>query len=447
MGRITFNILMAAAWTIIAGTVNAQTTEQLPSRTATTQPFLFGSEAINSAVESTLSLSPTSTSRQGEEEDPNGFRVFWNNGLRMETNDGRFQVQFGGRIMYDWTFWVHASGWVEDSVGPLLNGTEFRRARLFVQGYLYERVEFKAQYDFAGGKIVAKDLYLGIRHSKYGFRVGHMKEPSGLEILTSSKYITFVERSLPTLFDAERNSGFLLHGNVIDGKFNYGIGVFRETDDSLIGDLPSRYNVTGRFAGALLDRDGRVFHAGASFSFQNGDGANRSFRAQPEAHLSPRFISSAIPTNAAIIVGLETAVLAGPFSVQGEWKMASFDSPYPGDPVFSGWYGYASWFLTGEIRNYSASGFGRTSPKRNFLDGSSGTGAFELAARYSTLDLSVDGVVKPAVLGPGTRLDNLTLALNWYLNPLVVVKHNFIHADIEDIGMTLAFLWRAQVEF
>ena len=446
MGRIIFNILIAATWTIIAGSINAQTTEQLPPRTATTQPFLFRSEAINSAVESALHLSRTSSSRQDEEEDPNGFRVSWNNGLRMETNDGRFQVRFGGRTMYDWTFWGDGSE-VEDSVGSLLNGTEFRRARIFVQGYLYERVEFKAQYDFAGGEIVAKDLYLGIRHSKYGFRVGHMKEPSGLEILTSSKYITFVERSLPTLFDAERNSGFLLHGNVIDGKFNYGIGVFRETDDALIGDLPSRYNVTGRFAGALLNRDDRVFHAGASFSFQNGDGAWRSFKARPEAHLSPRFISSTIPTNAAIIVGLETAVLAGPFSVQGEWKMASFDSPETDDPVFSGWYAYASWFLTGEIRNYSASGFGRASPTRNFLDGTGGTGAFEVAARYSTLDLSVDGEVRAAVLGPGTRLDNLTLALNWYLNPLVVVKHNFIHADIEDVGRTLAFLWRAQVEF
>lgn len=107
MGRIIFNILVAATWTIIAGAVNAQTTEQLPPRTATTQPFLFGSEAINSAVESALRLSRTSSSRQDEEEDPNGFRVFWNNGLRMETNDGRFQVRLGGRTMYDWTFW----GW------------------------------------------------------------------------------------------------------------------------------------------------------------------------------------------------------------------------------------------------------------------------------------------------------------------------------------------------
>ena len=445
--RIISSALVAAAWAMIAGSANAQTTEQLPIRNANTQPFLLGPEAINVAVKSALGVSRVCTSPQDEEEDPNGFRVFWNNGLRMDTNDGRFQVRLGGRTMYDWTFWVHASRLVEDSVGSLLNGTEFRRARLFVHGYLYERVEFKVQYDFAGGKIVAKDLYLGIRHSKYGFRVGHMKEPSGLEILTSSKYITFVERSLPTLFDAERNSGFLLHGNVIDGRFNYGIGVFRETDDALIGDLPNRYNVTGRFAGALLNRDDRVFHAGGSFSFQNGDGANRSFEAPPEAHLSPRFISSTIPTYTATIVGLETAVLAGPFSVQGEWKMASFDSPEAGDPVFSGWYAYASWFLTGESRNYRASGFSHTSPKRNFLDDSGGIGAFELALRYSTLDLSVDGVVKPAVLGPGTRLDNLTVALNWYLNPLVVVKHNFIHADIENIGKTTAFLWRAQVEF
>jgi len=59
----------------------------------------------------------------------------------------------------------------------------------------------------------------------------------------------------------------------------------------------------------------------------------------------------------------------------------------------------------------------------------------------------VDGVGGLLRQRPGTQLDNLTVALNWYVNPLVVVKHNFIHANIEDIGKTLAFLWRAQVEF
>ena len=447
--RSSIRFLLAVTTCVASfDSATAQTAKQKPPRKNATQTVTLKPSVIDVVKDSALGLSATSPALDHENEDSKGFRVFWNDGLRMETNDDRFQVRIGGRMMYDWTFWGDDTELRDDVSGPLLNGTEFRRARLFVQGYLYEQIEFKAQYDFAGGKVSAKDVYLGIRHSKYGLRLGHMKEPSGLEILTSSKYITFVERSLPTLFDAERNSGVLLHGNVIDGRFNYGVGVFRETNGALIGDLPSRYNVTGRFSGSVMNRDGRILHAGASFSFQGGSGGDRAFKARPEAHLSPRFISSIkVPTDSATIIGLETAVLTGPFSAQGEWKLASFDSPATSDPIFSGWYAYGSYFLTGESRNYSRSIFGRTTPRNNFLDGSGGLGAFEVAARYSMLDFNVDGIDKLGGLPTGTRLENLTMALNWYWNPLTVIKFNFIHADVQDVGTVWAFLWRGQLEF
>lgn len=390
-----------------------------------------------------------SYAQEAEAEDPNGFKVFWRDGLYMETNDGRFQFHIGGRIQYDWLLWGDDAEVAESLGGPILDGTEFRRARIFVQGYVYENIEYKMQFDFAGGEVAIKDLYFGIRHPTFGFRMGHMKEPFSLEELNSSKYITFIERGLPAVFDSERNSGFMLHGNVIGGNFTYGVGVFRDTGNDGIGVKRDGYDLSGRFAGALVNRnEGRsIIHLGGSAVFQNSDGSNRVFSQRPEIHLSPRFISSGvIPTEGVAVIGVEGAVVAGSFSAQAEWKVAPVESEETGDPTFSGWYAYGSYFLTGESRAYRNSLFQRLRPRRNFLD-NGGLGAFEIAARYSTLDLTAAGIDTSEALIQGTRLDNVTFALNWYWNPMTVMKFNVIRADIDQIGNIWAFLWRGQLEF
>ena len=386
---------------------------------------------------------------QAQDDDPGGVKIFWSDGLRMETNDGRFLFRLGGRMQYDWVAWGDDSDVADAVAAPILDGSEFRRARLFAQGYLYEKIEYKLQFDFAGGEVAIKDLYFGFRHPTFGFRVGHTKEPFSLEELTSSNYITFIERALISVFDSERNAGFLLHGDVIGGAFNYGVGVFRETGDDGVGTDPGRYNFTGRFAGALRNEDeGRsVVHVGASFTIQNDNGDDRVFVQQPEIHLAPPFISSGpIPTDRVSVIGLETAVVAGSFSLQAEWKVAPIRSTESGDPQLEGWYAYGSYFLTGESRAYRSTGFQRLRPFRNFLD-NGGLGAWELAARYSTLDLAPRGIDNADAPIKGTRLDNLTFALNWYWNPMTLMRFNLIRADIHDHDNIWAFLWRGQLEF
>lgn len=391
------------------------------------------------------------TQEDGEaQEDSGDVRVFWRDGLRMETDDGRFQLRFGGRVQYDWVFWGDDAE-VADAVAlPITDGTEFRRIRFFVQGVVDERFEYKAQLDFAGGEVAVKDLYFGIRHPTYGFRMGHMKEPFGLEEMTSSKYLTFIERGLPVVFGSQRNSGFLLHGNVLGGDFNYGVGVFRDTGDDGIGIGRDAYNVTGRFAGAVIDNaaaGGDIVHLGASGLLQNGDGSLRLFTQRPEVHLSPPFISTgAIPVEHASVLALEGAWLRGPWSAQAEYKLAAVRSEETGDPTFAGWYLYGSYFITGESRAYRNAVFHRVRPQRNFLE-DGGLGAFEVAARYSGLDLGADGIDKTDDPIQGTRLDDVTLALNWYWNPLMVMRFNAIHADIDEIGSIWAFVWRGQVAF
>lgn len=78
-------------------------------------------------------------------------------------------------------------------------------------------------------------------------------------------------------------------------------------------------------------------------------------------------------------------------------------------------------------------------PKRNFLK-EGGLGAWEVAARFSHLDLNDEGII-------GGRLNNVTVGLNWYLNPNMRVMWNFVYADRDDVGDASIFQMRAQIDF
>ena len=86
-----------------------------------------------------------------------------------------------------------------------------------------------------------------------------------------------------------------------------------------------------------------------------------------------------------------------------------------------------AWFITGEVRKFSGKtvAWGRTKPKANFWTGEGGKGAWEIAFRYSTIDLTDAGVV-------GGEQDTMTFGVNWYWNPNVRMVFNYIYADITD---------------
>ena len=91
------------------------------------------------------------------------------------------------------------------------------------------------------------------------------------------------------------------------------------------------------------------------------------------------------------------------------------------------------------VNRTSTGAFDRIRPLHNYGK-EGGTGAWELAARLSYLNLNDDGV-------EGGRLRDLTLGVNWYLNPSVRTMWNYILADPSEGGDLNAFLWRLQVAF
>ncbi len=372
----------------------------------------------------------------------------WKDGLRLDSNDGSVKLKVGGRIQHDYAYFAE-DGDIERRLGADFgDGTEFRRARLYFSGTIYDDIDFKVQYDFAGGDADFKDVYMGLKKVPYvgSVRVGQFKEPFSLEELTSSNYVTFMERSLVNTFAPGRNVGVMFHDTLLDKRMTWAAGVFRQTDSFGDGIGGRDYNVTARLTGLpWYEDDGKkLLHLGVAYTHQNYEDDTIRFRARPEAHLSPRLADTGtFSAEYGDFIGAEAALVHGPLSVQGEYVHSFIEgrSPWIGDPNFWAASVQASYFLTGEHRPYKTSTgtFDRVRPLRNFgKDG--GPGAWELAARVSYLNLNDDGV-------DGGRLRDLTVGLNWYLNPSVRTMWNYVLADPSDGGDVSAFMWRFQVAF
>ncbi len=380
------------------------------------------------------------------EKSPTDFRVFWKEGLNLATEDGNFKLKIGGRIQNDW-IWISEDNDIKTNIGEQEDGTEFRRARMYISGLINGNVEFKAQYDFAGGDADFKDVYIGLTDLPFGgVRVGHFKEPFSLEELTSSKYLTFLERALPNAFAPSRNTGLMFHGNALansDPRMTWAVGIFRDTPDD--GDIrdDGGYNVTTRLTWLPWYNDGgtSMLHLGAAYSHRNPNDDSARFSARPEAHLTDRFVdTSAFDSDDVDLAGLEAAWVSGPMSIQGEYVFANADIASSAD--FHGYYAQISYFLTGEYRRYKPTegAFSRVKPKQNYSYKEGGLGAWEVAFRYSGLDLSDSGIT-------GGQLHDMTAGLNWYLNPNTRVMWNYVHSDREDIGYADIFMTRLQIDF
>jgi len=126
---------------------------------------------------------------------------------------------------------------------------------------------------------------------------------------------------------------------------------------------------------------------------------------------------------------LEALWVYGPLSVQAEYMPALVDRPNASTALLDGGYVQVGYFLTGEHRPYDrvAGAIDRVRPFEDFFlvrtdQGlERGSGAWEVAARFSHIDLN-DGNISGGVM------NNLTLGVNWFCNPYCKVVFNYIHS-------------------
>ncbi len=365
------------------------------------------------------------------------WKTKWSNGHKIESEDGKFKLKFGGRLMADYHF--------EDCDPGLAcegDGFEFRRARIFFSGTIYERIEFKTNYDFAGGEADFKDVWIALKSDWGKVKFGHFKEHFSLEELNSSKYLAFLERSLNNAFAPARNSGIGFEGK--SDKVTWGVGAFYDADDFGISTNEDNVNITGRvvFRPLFEDKGRKLFHIGIAAT-QKDRASSIRFRVRPEAHFTNRFVDTrSFSADDALIFGLELAGVHNNFWWAAEYNQADVSRPGSlGDPTFDGGYIQAGYIFGDNYRRYKTSSatFDRQKPDSNWgMDG--GKGAWELAFRYSTIDLTDEGIT-------GGEEDNISVAVNWYLNPATRLMINYVMADIEDVGDADFILVRWQVDF
>lgn len=363
---------------------------------------------------------------------PGGFRGGY---LVFQNADSSFQYWLDGRVQVDAALY-------RGNDNELGSGTDIRRARLGGKITLYRLWHGEIDVDFAENAVDMKDMWIGYMgfHNSI-VRVGQFREPFSLETITSSKFITFMERSYLDNFSPDRRVG--LGASVWGGRWFASAGVFGQeagtVDESGQGEA---HAFTGRLVWAPINRDGRLVHLGVGLSYRTPDAETGNdtssvrFRARPETWVSKaRFLSTGRirGTDHAEYGNIEFAATRGPALLQAEYtevhvsRQASLPSP-----KFNAGYVTVSYMLTGEHRPYviQQGEFERIIPRSNK------TGAWEVAARWSYMDLND---LRTGVDIDGGRAENVTVGLNWHMNPNFKWMLNYVRVDndgnaLPDIG-------------
>jgi phosphate-selective porin OprO/OprP len=353
--------------------------------------------------------------------------------LLFQSADGKFKFELDGRINIVAAMYM-------GSENPLSNGMEVRRGRL---GLKPVWGDWSAQFDidFTGVEAEIKDMWIAYG----GFKnmlitLGNHKGQFSVEEVTSSRYLTFIERGLPNAFAPDRRIGL----SIAKWGKNWRVfaGVFGEeaaNADETTTNEALNYNL--RLNYLPLFKDKAFLHIGAAYGHSTpnaADGGTVRFRARPETHVEDtRFLSTGKIKNVESWdeYGLELAASFGPVLVQGEYMSVTVNRK-TGSPkaTFSGYYAFASWMVTGEKRPYNVEEgepAGRIRPKNKKL------GAFELAARVSNLNLNH---AESSIMGG--EGDNVTLAANWYpyanlkfaLNYVMVGNDQYATAEKKLLG-------------
>ena len=329
-------------------------------------------------------------------------------------------LNIGGFFMYDLA--AIRQSVALDSLYEIADlDAEIRHARLYSHGAIYSHLKYKVQLELIGSSTLLKEAYIELSNIPLAghARFGHIKEPFRLEVLTSGKYFTFMERGYHQPFVPVRNLGLVLFDDLYKKRLGWQFGLFKNYNSD-------NYNVTMRLTGLpYLDKNlHHYLHLGIGYSHRalHEDPYAVSFR--PGSHLSPKYISSEISDVSRIeLINVEAALILGPLSIQGEYLQASVPVLDAASKTGYTYYTQLSYFLTGEHRPYknSYAGFARVKPKDNFRCNRQGLGAWEVAIRYENVSLTNF---------TDSDMSDFTIGVNWYINASTRVMTNYIIASI-----------------
>ncbi len=336
---------------------------------------------------------------------------------------------------------------------------EVRRARLYAKGdcLLVMPVSYQLEVGYIPDEFYIEESYLSWKDVGWlgELKVGQFKAPMSLDHITSSRDVVLMEMAAPVQALAPGVDAGLQASRPFFGKrMTWTAGVFLQGVGRDYGDDSENYArfITRATALPVYEpspdhpASARLLHLGLSANVLYASSSEVRYRTRPESHLAPYVVDTGvIKADGALVAGAEAAWVAGPWTLQAEYLRSWVRQDTGAVPGLDGFYVSASWFLTGESRPYDpeTGAFARVIPRRNFHPSDGGWGAWELAARYSLLDLNSEGV-------QGGRLSMLTTGVNWHLHSHVKWRFDYGFgrvADRQPAGGFHIFQSRIEVDF
>lgn len=414
------------------------------------------------------------------------LNAFWDNGPVLESSDKAFRFHFGGRLDFD-NSWYNQTPTLPFQ---LEDGSDMRRGRLRADGSVGENVDFVTEVNFANiqdvtnastttpiGSVGLNDFFVTLKQVPIveNVRIGHFKQPIGLEHLTSGNDLYYMERSdghdaffQPFQFVA----GVMVFDSYFDDRMTAALSVARVGKQTInpfaFGAGPGECAVTGRLTGLLVDQDEgrRLVHMGVGCSYSGTDDhnfevANRPLvRAGAGSQQIPNILDTGkfFTANPVQLFNAEYAMILGRFSASAEYQLGRatnlfqqfsngvFSGPR-GNVTYQGLYAEVGFFLSPEdYRRYNRKEgvWGRQIVTQESSASEPATRRFfanhmpvQLICRYSYLDLaSGQPVLTPSSGAQAGWENDITAGCDWYVNSQVHFIINYVYTHLDYVNHT-----------
>jgi phosphate-selective porin OprO/OprP len=403
--------------------------------------------------------------------------TFANNRPTIASGDGHSSIAIRANVQLDGAMYGEspagplATDFRRGSVGGIPNrentaardfsdGFYFRRARFGVEGTFARDFNYRLLLELGGsgteGPTRINDAWIAYTGlAPFTFQLGAFAPPANMDDGTSPEDLVFIERASAaelsrSLGGADGRIGLAIKANGARWMSSLAFTT-RTVGDAEVSDTQTAVVARAGFLAATSDDYNLHLGGSGTYVFSPADQGpdvtaahTLRLRDRPEIRVDGvRLIDTGnIDADHASVYGLEFGGNWKSFYLQGEhfWygteRRASANLP---DPDFSGYYLEGSWLLTGERRRYNAvtGSFQNPRPMMPFSS-SGGFGAWELAARFSRMNLNfsegVEGAAAVAGSVRGGDQQIWTLGANWFPNPNVKVMLNYLLIDVDRLN-------------
>lgn len=350
----------------------------------------------------------------------------------IQSADGKSRMKVGGLIQS----WLHA---FPENGRTGNSNFSLRRARLVLDGTLFDFIDFRVMPEFGEGRAFLQDAYIDLHlRPQFRLRTGKFKTPYSLERLQAASDVPFLERSIAGNIIPIRDVGVMLMTDPGNSGFEWELAILNGVVDNAAGDgnadnalefaarffyQPFRSRPTSRLRGLGFGAaattgstteplSGQTFRtAGRSAFFRFADGV---FGDGERTRFAPQFF---------YYTG-SFGILGEHFTTRQEIRKGTAATK----STTNGFNIQATYILTGESTSF------RNPVPRHPYDPATGRGgAYELAIRYSQFRADSDafslGLVDP--ITSADKADAFTIGINAYLNRQLKAQLNYERTDFK----------------